>query len=65
MALSNKERQALKDKGYVYDRKLGKWLLKEEQERYYKRVEQLQTAQTWIALVVAIGIFIWIFAAST
>lgn len=64
MALSNKERQELKDEGYVYHRSLGQWMKPEEIETHDRNMEAAEQFQFYACLAMAIGIFIWIFSGS-
>ena len=63
MALSNKERQELKDTGHVYDRQLGRWMHHTEQREYYRKKEESERAALWIAYATVGAIFIWMFLA--
>ena len=63
MALSNKERQELKDAGHVYDRRLGRWMHHTEQKEYYRKKEQFERVELYIAYAAVAAIFIWILSA--
>jgi hypothetical protein len=62
MALSNEERKQLKSAGYVYNRSLGKWMKPDEIEKHNESMETIAQFETWIALIVVLFIFIWIFS---
>lgn len=64
MALTNKERQELKNSGYIYHRPLAQWMKPEEIDAHEKKMEAAGQLQFYACLVIAIGLFIWIFAAS-
>lgn len=40
MALTDKERRELKKQGFVYERRLARWMKPEEIDEYYRKKEQ-------------------------
>ena len=63
MATSNEARKQLKRAGYVYNRSLGKWMTPEEIQKHQDGVEMAEQFSTIVGLIIAAGIFIWIFSA--
>lgn len=61
MALTNKEINELKAQGYVYYRRLGKWMKEEEIERLEEAQESTEMIMTALGIISALAIFIWIF----
>ena len=62
MALSNKDRQKLKDDGYVYHRSLRQWMKPEEIEAQENSMETVEQFQFYVCLAIAVGLLIWIFS---
>ena len=65
MALTNKERKELKEQGYVYHRQFGRWMKPEEIERYETNLQSAEQFEFWVMLIMAIGVFIWMFSQFT
>ena len=59
MALTPKEREELKDQGYVYDRHLGRWIHHQEQDEYYRRKEKSEKFEMLIGYVAGGAVFLW------
>jgi hypothetical protein len=61
MGRTNREREELKAQGYIYYKRLGKWMTIDEIERYERTEENVETVNYIIALIIAIGAFIFMF----
>lgn len=61
MGRTNREREELKAQGYIYYKRLGKWMTIDEIERLERTEENVETVNYIIALIIAIGAFIFMF----
>lgn len=55
MALSNNDRQKLKDDGYVYHRSLRQWMKPEEIEAQENSMETVEQFQFYVCLRLPLG----------
>ncbi|MDA8672518.1 hypothetical protein N9M46_05645 [Gammaproteobacteria bacterium] len=61
MDRTNSERVELKEQGYIYYRKLGKWMTIDEIESYERTEDVTEKVTWWVGLAIAAGIFIFMF----
>ena len=62
MATSPEERKRLKAAGFVYNRRLGRWMTPADIQKHEDAEEAAEIFTTVVGLIVAAGIFIWIFS---
>lgn len=61
MAKSNKERAELKKNGYVYDRRLQRWIHHEERDEYYRQEQESTLIALWILRIFVGLVLFWMF----
>jgi hypothetical protein len=61
MALTNKEKEELKDEGYIYHQSLKKWVTPAEIEKYNEQQEFAANLETIGAAIIVGIIFIYMF----
>lgn len=61
MVMTNKEREELKDQGYIYHKSLGKWMTPDEIDSHNKDKELADNLSTIFTAIVAGFCFIYMF----